>query len=263
MLVDTHSHIEMSDFTSDLGEVVARAQGCSVGAIICVGLNLSDSARAVQLAQEYPCIYATVGVHPHDAQSIVAATYPQLEELAQSAKVVAYGEIGLDFFHDLSPRAVQRERFAEQLAIAARLGLPVVIHDRDAHAETLAIIRSSPHRRGGVFHCFSGDVAFARQCLDEGFYISITGVVTFPKAQELREVVEFVPLSRLLIETDCPFLTPRPHRGKRNEPAYVSLVAQALAEIKGITVAEVALTTTANAEKLFGISLREEGSQDG
>lgn len=253
MLVDSHSHLEMREFDEDREVLIKRAKEGGVAAIVCVGINLSDSCRAVALADTEPMVYAAVGVHPHDVQGIRPDTYARLEALACSERVVAYGEIGLDFFRDWAPRAMQKERFAEQLEVAARLKKPVIIHSRDAHQETLDIIKASSHRCGGVFHCFSGDVDFARQCLEAGFYISIAGVVTFAKALTISDVVRFAPLSRMLLETDCPFLAPHPHRGKRNEPAFVEIVARQVAQIKGVTIAEVAAATSANASALFGI----------
>jgi len=247
----------MREFDNDREAVIARAAAGGLVAIICVGINLPDSTHAVTLAKAHPLLYASVGVHPHDVQSIRPETYAQLEKLATLDKVVAYGEIGLDFFRNHSPHDVQKTHFAEQLELAAKLKKPVIIHDRDAHRETLDIIKASSHRQGGVFHCFAGDVDFARQCLEAGFYISITGVVTFAKAATLVDVVRFTPLSRLLIETDCPYLTPHPYRGKRNEPAFVETVARRIAQIKGETLATVTAATSNNARTLFKIPIPE------
>lgn len=253
MLIDTHSHLEMSDFDEDRNDVIERALDNGVHAMIAVGISLQDSEDALALAQHHDAVYATVGVHPHDAQTIDDTTYDGLRRLAQHKKVVAYGEIGLDFYRNRSPRDMQIARFEEQLHLAAELSLPVVIHSRDAHSETYDILKKHKGRLRGVLHCFSGDYQMATRYIDLGYYISIPGTITFPNAGELVEVVHKVPMDSLLIETDAPFLTPVPKRGKRNEPAYVAYVAQKISEIRGITVEEVGIATTENAVKLFGI----------
>jgi TatD DNase family protein len=213
------------------------------------------------LAQQYAGIYAAVGVHPHDAKTLDAAALEELRALARSPHIVAIGEIGLDYYRDLSPRDVQRRAFQQQLELAADLGLPVIIHDRDAHDDTLAMLsewratlgaRNSP---SGVLHSFSGDVAVAERAIEAGFCIGVSGPVTYRKADQTREVARAVPLDRLLIETDAPYLTPQPYRGKRNEPAYVRSVAQAVAEARGLTLAQVAVQTTANAAALFRLTV--------
>ena len=253
MLIDTHAHLEMSDFDEDRDDVIERAIESSVHAIIAVGISLEDSEAALALAQQYDAVYATVGVHPHDAQGIDDATYDGLRRLAQHEKVVAYGEIGLDFYRDRSPRDIQIRRFEEQLNLAAELDLPVVIHSRDAHRETYEMLRRQRGRLRGVLHCFSGDYTMATRYIDLGYYLSIPGTITFPKAEALVEVVQKVPLDSLLIETDSPYLTPVPNRGKRNEPANVAYVAQKISEIRGLTLEAVGRATTDNAVDLFGI----------
>ncbi len=205
------------------------------------------------LARLYEPVYAAVGIHPHEVKEIDALTYDALRILARQEKVVAIGEIGLDFFYDLSPREVQLRCFQEQLNLADELELPVIIHDREAHAETLEILRSRKGRLQGVLHCFSGDWAMACECLELGFHLSVAGPVTYRKADQLRAVAREIPLERLLIETDAPYLAPQPYRGKRNEPAYVVETARTLAEIRGIPVDELERQTTANARRLFGI----------
>jgi TatD DNase family protein len=253
MLIDSHAHLELDEFDNDRENVISRAQQEGLEAIIVVGINLDDSRRAVELARQYDMLFATVGVHPHDVKKIQPKTYDQLAKLAQEKKVVAYGEIGLDFFRNRSPKDIQIKRFGEQLELAQTLNMPVIIHDRDAHRETVAILKNWKGEKRGVIHCFSGNYAIAKQCLDLGFYISIPGTVTYPKAEELREVVKKIPLDTILIETDCPFLPPQIYRGKRNEPAYVSHVARKIAEIKNVPLADVESQTTDNARHLFSL----------
>lgn len=254
MLIDSHTHLEMDEFEEDRDAVVARAIQAGVKFMITVGTTLAHCQKALELAGRYAEVYVAVGIHPHDVKDIDNRTYDTLRQLARRDKVVAYGEIGLDFHYDLSPRQTQIARFDEQLALAAELGLPVIIHNREAHQETLAMLND--HRQGelrGVIHCFSGDRDMAGKFLDLGFCISIPGTVTFKKAEELRQVVQYVPLTSLLIETDAPFLAPQPYRGKRNEPAYVAKTAGKIAELKGLAYEEVAQATTENALALFGL----------
>jgi len=253
MLIDTHAHLEMSEFDKDRDEVIERALKNGIDTIIAVGINLEDSEKAISLAKRHDAVYATVGVHPHDAKSINTATYDSLKKLAAREKVVAYGEIGLDFFRDRSPRDVQINRFEEQLYLAAELNLPVVIHNRDAHRETFEILKKHKGNLRGVLHCFSGDYEMAKKYIDLGYYISIPGTITFPNAGKLVEVAEKIPMESLLIETDSPFLAPVPKRGKRNEPAYVAYVAKKVSEIRGLTLEAVGIATTENAGNLFGI----------
>lgn len=253
MLIDSHAHLEMREFEHDRDEVVRRATEAGIEAIVTVGTNLRDCRKAVALAAQYESVYAVLGVHPHDVKGIDEKTYSVIRKLFSQPKVVAYGEIGLDFFRDRSPRDVQIRRFGEQLEMAGELGMPVIIHDRDAHVETLEMLRSWKGKRGGIVHCFSGDVAMAKKCLDMGFYISIPGPVTYPKSEKLLDVVRQIPLERLLVETDAPYLAPQPYRGKRNEPAYVVHTARKIAEVKGLTLAEVATTTSQNARTIFEI----------
>jgi TatD DNase family protein len=253
MFVDSHAHLEMSEFDRDREDVIRRATEGGIDYIVTVGTTVRECRKAVEIARAHPAVYAAVGIHPHDTQGIDETTYDLLKKLAREEKVVAYGEIGLDFFRNLSPPEIQTRCFAEQLAIAADLGLPVIIHDRDAHHQTVAILKNWQGSMGGVIHCFSGDAAMAVSCLEMGFYISIAGPVTFAKSERLHEVVRQVPLNRLLIETDAPYLTPQPHRGKRNEPAYVALTAKKVAELKGLSVPKVGRASTDNAIKLFGL----------
>ena len=252
MLIDSHAHLEMREFENDRSDVICRAKSAGVDFIVTVGTNVELSRKAVKLAGQHENIYATIGVHPHDVGKINNTTYDELKKLAGDKKVVAYGEIGLDYFRNIAPQALQMEKFGEQLQLAKELSLPVVIHARQAQAQSLEMIKSSGIRRG-VFHCFAGDYEMARQCLDWGFYLSVPGVVTFNKSKTMQEVVKKVPLASLLLETDCPYLTPDPFRGKRNEPAYIVYTAKKVAEIKGLSWEEVATVTAQNTLDLFRI----------
>lgn len=260
-LIDSHCHIYYDDFQHDLAQVFERAEAAGVKGMIVVGADPVTSRQAVEIAASHPALFCTVGIHPHDAAGVDEAAFMALEELARtSPKCVAIGEIGLDFYRNRSPREDQERVFRHFLQMAKRLDKPVVIHDRDAHAETLAMIREAGVTKG-VMHCFSGDLAFARQCLDLGLYLSIPGTVTYPSNEQLREVVRNVPLERLLLETDCPYLSPVPHRGKRNEPAYTRITAEKVAELRGLTVEDVGRITTMNAGRLFGIPLWDESTK--
>ena len=265
-LIDSHAHLDFSKFDGDRPAVIERARAAGVLAIVNVGTDLRTSRRAVELAEGYATIYAAVGMHPHDAKKLDGAALAELRELARRPKVVAVGEIGLDFYRDLSPRDVQRRAFQAQLAWAAKMGKPVIIHDRDAHDEIMEVLtgwargqRNSPLAgRMGVLHTFSGNLSMAEKAIDLGFYISLSGPVTYKNAGQLSSVARALPLDRLLVETDCPFLTPHPHRGKRNEPAYVRLVAERIAALRGMSFDELAKATTANAQHLFDLSNTEE-----
>ncbi len=254
MYIDTHVHLDFEDFIADEKSVVARAAEAGVERMITIGTNLERSWAAVAIADRYPGVWAAVGVHPHDAKDMTEDTVKTLKELAGGTRVVAIGETGLDYFKEYSPRTEQVRCFREQIRMAGELSLPLIIHDRDAHNDTLEVLREENARDiGGVLHCFSGDYAFARECLDLGFYISFTGIVTFPKAMAIQDVVRRMPMDRCLVETDAPFLAPVPHRGKRNEPAYVVDVARKIAEIRGSSLSEIEEWTTRNAQALFGL----------
>jgi TatD DNase family protein len=253
MLIDSHTHLEMREFESDREDVIRRAQEAGVDYMITVGTNLRDGRKAIAIAGRHKAVYAAVGVHPHDVKGINEKTYDEIRKLASQPKVVAYGEIGLDFFRNRSPQEVQIRCFGEQLELAAELGLPVIIHDRDAHEKTLAMLSGWTGSKGGVIHCFSGDAAMARKCLDMGFYLSISGPITYPKSDNLLEVVRMVPLDRLLVETDAPYLSPQPHRGHRNEPAYVAYTAKKVSEIKSLPFETIASATSGNARAVFGL----------
>jgi TatD DNase family protein len=254
MLIDSHSHIEMKAFDRDRDQVIARAKDVGVDYIIAVGISLEDCKRVVSVTKKYKKVYGVIGIHPHHAKDIDNRTYDSLRQMVNNDKIVAYGEIGLDFFRNLSPRDVQIKRFGEQLELASELGLPVVIHDREAHAQTMNILEQWEGDKRGIIHCFSGDYGMARKCLDMGFYISIPGTITFRNSGQLRDVVKKVPMDRLLVETDAPFLTPQSKRGERNEPAYVIYTALRIAEIKGVPVEEVERITYKNTLNVFGIN---------
>ena len=259
MVIDSHVHLEMREFDGDRDAVVQRAIDAGVEAMITIGTNVADCRKAVDIAKRYSAVYAAIGIHPHDAIEISGNTYDILRKLALKPKVVAFGEIGLDFFRNLSPRDIQIRRFGELLDLAVEMDLPVIIHDRDAHDQTIRMLKHWAGKRRGVIHCFSGDTVMAMQCLDMGFYISIAGPVTYPKSDKLAEVIRKVPLDRLLVETDAPYLTPQPHRGKRNESTYVLYTARRIADIKGIPLEEVGKVTTDNVRKLFHIEMVVKG----
>lgn len=259
MYIDSHAHLEMGDYDLDRDEVVKKAEEGEVEAIITVGTNLSDCMKAVQLTEKYRIVYAAIGIHPHEAKTATPETFATLRKLAENKKVVAWGEIGLDFYHRYSPPETQVEKFVEQLSIAEELDLPIIIHSREAHERTREYLLAWQGKRRGVIHCFSGDKNLARLFLDRGYYISVAGPVTFKNAVRLKEVVKYVPLDRLLIETDAPFLSPHPFRGQRNEPARVALVAAEIAAIKNLTPQKVGEITASNARNLFGLPERANG----
>ena len=261
VLIDSHAHIYYRDYAADFDDMLKRAEDAGVAAIMVVGTDIESSREAVELAEKYPQLYASVGIHPHDAGRVTDACYDVIRSLAvSSAKVVAIGEIGLDFYRDRSPRDVQELVFRRFLQLAAELNRPVIVHDRDAHDRVMTILREEPVRTG-VLHCFSGDAAMALEATALGFYISIPGTITYAGNQSLRDVVQRVSIDHMLVETDCPYLTPVPHRGKRNEPAYVLLAAEKVAEVKGLTLADVARITTKNSSDLFGINLWDQSAQ--
>jgi TatD DNase family protein len=253
VLIDTHAHLDLDDFDADRDAVISRARAAGVERVITIGIGPEECRRAIEIAEAHPFIYAAIGMHPHNAAMLGLAALDFLEQHARNPRVVALGEMGLDFFRNRSPRGDQIRAFRAQLDLAAALKLPVVIHDRDAHAETLQILREEKPPCGGVLHCFSGDTAMARSCIDLGFMISIPGTVTFKNAAMLHSVVVDTGLEHLLIETDCPFLTPAPHRGKRNEPAYARFVAEKIAELKKASIEDVIACTGANACRLFSL----------
>ena len=257
MLIDTHTHLDDPRYNDDRETMIHRARQAGVEAMVTIGCDLETSRAAVALAGQHPFVYASVGVHPHEVKHIDHGWYEEFRRLAESRKVVAYGEIGLDYYYKHSPPDVQRDRFREQIRLARELRLPVIIHTREAQEDTIAILREEGASDvGGVLHCFSGDAWLAKDALDLGFYLSFSGILTFQNAAMLREIARNTPLDRLLIETDCPYLTPVPHRGRRNEPSYVTHVAAQLAALHapGLSLEQIAHVTTENARRLFKIA---------
>jgi TatD DNase family protein len=263
MFIDSHCHIDGPEYDADRAEVIARARDAGVGTMLNVGTGDPHSGvfeRAVELAEKHPEIYAAVGVHPHDAKLFDdAAEHHLLSLVEQSKRVIAWGEIGLDYHYDHSPRDTQREVFRGQLRLARAQKLPVVIHSREADDDTIAILREelSGYDRAGVLHCFGGSLGMAQAAVELGFFISFAGNLTFKKADNLRDVAAQLPLDRMLIETDCPYLTPVPFRGKRNEPARVVETARCLAALHGQELEEIARITSENFARLFGLSAVE------
>jgi TatD DNase family protein len=321
MLIDSHAHIQLKNFDNDREAMLVRAQKAGVGYIIAIGFDLETSTGAIRLAEQYDFVYATVGMHPHDAKLLNDEIIARFREIAQHPKVIAVGEMGLDYYRNLSPRSIQQKAFEAQLRLAQELNLPIIVHDRDAHEDIMEILRQyagkmerdfsevrsnlpdewkdgrmegkgerrisvevareakQSHKsalqkgenrrrreyRRGVLHCFSGDIDMAKEAIDLGFYISIAGPVTYPKSLSLQKVAREVPMNSLLLETDCPWLapacrvagrgagSPQFRRGKRNEPAYIKVIAEKIAELRGVSITTIADATTANVKTLFGI----------
>ena len=259
MYIDSHAHIEGNEFDADREAVIQRALEAGVEIIVCVGdgeVAADSHAAAFRLADDYSFIYTTVGVHPHEARLLDDKLCAQLVELAQHPKVIAWGEIGLDYHYDNSPRDVQREAFRRQLRMARERRLPVVIHTREAEADTLAILDQEwkDSGLGGIIHCFTGTRAFAEAAIELGFLISFSGVTTFKNAEDLRDTAKHLPLDKILIETDSPFLAPVPYRGRRNEPAYVVDTARCVAEARGVELDEFGRVTSGNFKRLFRLT---------
>ena len=264
-MTDSHCHLDFPQFDRDRTDVIQRAVAAGVTTLLSIGVGTGPPVldAGLQIAEleppqpgvPWPVIYTSVGVHPHEAKLAGEADFASLERLGRHPKVLAVGEIGLDFHYDHSPREVQREVFVRQMEVARRLGKPIIIHCREAWPECLELLRAHwrPHGLGGVLHCFSGDAQVAREGLDMGFLVSFAGNVTFAKADDLRQVARSIPADRLLIETDCPYLAPVPYRGKRNEPAYVAAVAQRLAEVRGVPTEDLARQTSENFRRGFRV----------
>jgi TatD DNase family protein len=251
-LFDTHAHLHFPEFAADLDAVLERARAAGVRRILTIGTDVPTSRAAAALAFREPDVWAAVGIHPHEAADADDTALAEIERLAGSPRVVAIGETGLDFFRNLAPREAQERALRDQLALARRTRKPVLIHCREAHEETLSLLGAADVREhGGIMHCFSGDVAIARRCLDLGLLVSLAGPVTYPKPGALPEVARFVPADRLVVETDCPFLPPQPYRGKRNEPAYLAITATRVAELRGEPLAELAARMSENARTLL------------
>lgn len=255
MLIDSHAHLDDPRFDNDRDKLINSLKNNGVEIVINIGADLQTSIASVALAEKYDHIYAAIGVHPHSAKEVDNSTIEVLRSFAKRDKVVAIGEIGLDYYYDNSPRDLQRKWFIEQLNLAKELDLPVVIHTREAQQETFDIIKDAAKdgKLRGVLHCFSGSPEIAMEYIKMGLYISLGGPVTFKNSRVSKDVAKAVPLDKLLIETDCPYLTPEPHRGKRNEPVFVKYVAGTIAELRGITYEELAKTTNKNTRDLFGI----------
>jgi len=256
-LVDTHAHLDADEFDTDRSEVIARAHDTGVTTIITVGTGVGSGRRSIELSEKYPDILVAIGIHPHASSNATGAEINSIARLAEHPKVVAIGEIGLDFYRDYSPRESQLQVFQQQLDLAARLDLPVVIHCREAHEEMLAILHNWTARHAerpspGVIHCFMGDGETARQYLEMGFYLSLGGYITYPVNRDAHDVIRSIPADRLMVETDCPFLAPQRYRGQRNEPSYVRYTAEELAGIRDAHLETLARETTENARRLFG-----------
>jgi TatD DNase family protein len=257
-IVDSHCHLDFEDFRDDLPSVLERGRGAGLIAMVCVGsgADLATAERAVALANREHDVFAAVGIHPHDAAKITPDFWPALERMAGDPRVVGIGETGLDYFYDHSPRHVQREVFVAFLRLATAAQRPVICHVRDAHEDAIGVLRAGPiPEAGGVIHCFTGNVEDARKYLDLGMHLSFSGVITFKKADDVRKAAVFAPDDRIMVETDSPYLAPIPHRGKRNEPAFVVKSLEALAQVRGISLARAAEVTTGNAFRLFRLSL--------
>lgn len=253
MLFDSHAHVDDSRFDEDRNEVIKRAAEAGLVGILNAGACMESSARSIALAQEHDMVYAAVGIHPHDAKEAKDHDYEQLAVWSSLAKVVAIGEIGLDYYYDMSPRDVQQQVFVRHIDVARQMGKPIIIHDRDAHGDVMTILKKEAKGLTGVLHCFSGSLEMAKEVIKMGFYVSFAGPVTYAKDGKLKEVAAAVPLERILVETDCPYLTPQPYRGRRNEPAHVKFTAEEVARVRGMDFEALAEAATANTKRLFGI----------
>ena len=251
MFVDTHAHLQWSSFDGDREEVIVRARKAGVENIVNIGFDIDGSRKAIDLAEKHKGLWATVGIHPHQASQFNDGILGTLRKLCENPRVVAVGEIGLDYYRNLSPRGAQREAFRAQLLLATELKLPVVIHDRDAHIEILDILSEFKGKTRGVMHYFSGDRKMAEKCIKSGFYISFAGPVTFPHSSSQHEIAKRIDLNRMLLETDSPWLAPQNARGKRNEPAFIPFIAKKVASLRGIPLNELAEATTQNAKRIF------------
>lgn len=255
MLIDTHSHIDMENFETRFDEVIQKAKDYGVEKIVIPGVEPKGFERIACLCEKYQNVYGAVGVHPEEVNSFDEEAQELMKQYLKSPKIIAVGEIGLDYYWDKSQVELQKEIFEKQILIAKEAGKPVLVHDREAHLDSFEILKKTKANEVGVvMHCFSGSPEFAMECVREGFYIALGGVVTFKNAKKVKEVAKIVPLDRLLLETDAPYMAPVPFRGKENEPAYVKLVAEEIAQLRGISFDEVAEATTANAKKLLNLS---------
>lgn len=251
ILVDTHAHIDEEGFAADFDEMLARAYANDVKYIVNIGANMDESRVSIELADKYDSIYATVGVHPHDVEEVDDKALDRLAAWCTHDKVVAVGEIGLDYFRSQTSKEMQARAFAAQLDVARQMHMPVSIHDRDAHGDIMRMLKKEGSGINGILHCFSGSWEMAKELIKMDYYIAIGGAVTFKNAAKLPEIAANIPLDYLLLETDCPYLAPHPHRGTRNEPANIRLIAEFIAGIRGITLEELAAATTANAARIM------------
>lgn len=252
MLVDTHAHLNDEKFNEDRAEVIKRAKEVGVETIINIGYNRETILSTIELVEQYDFIFGAVGWHPNDAHEMKEEDFDWLKEITQHPKILAIGEIGLDYYWDFAPKEVQQEIFRKQIQLAKQVNLPIIIHDRDAHQDICSILREEGAKDvGGIIHSFSGSMEMAKECIDLGFYISFSGPVTFKNAKKPKEVATHIPIDRILLETDSPYLTPEPYRGKRNESAYVKFVATKIAELRGMDVEEIAQITTRNANQIL------------
>ncbi len=252
-LIDTHSHIDMPDF-SDLEETIARAKEAGVEKIIIPSVDKNSFEKVIEISNKYKETYCALGIHPSESKKAKDEDFEKIIELSSNKKVVAIGECGLDYYHDKTFITEQKRAFLKQIEIAKALKKPLIVHNREAHKDTYDLLTQNINGEIGVImHCFSGSLEFAKECIKKGFYIAIGGVVTFKNAKKVHEIAKNIPLEHILIETDAPYLTPVPHRGERNEPAYVKFVAEEIAKIRGVSFEEVAEITTQNARKVFGI----------
>lgn len=255
MFIDSHAHLDDKRFDADRDMLIKNLKNNKVDYVFNIGADLKTSQASVKLANKYDNIYAVVGVHPHSAKEVDGETIERLRELSKEDKVIAIGEIGLDYYYDNSPRDLQVKWFKEQIKLAKEVELPIVVHTRDAAQETFDILKENAKDHPVILHCYSGSVEMAEEYVKLGYYISLAGPLTFKNARLPKEVAEKIPMDRLLIETDCPYLTPTPYRGKRNEPIFVKYVAEEIAKIKGISLEEVARTTSENTKKAFKVKL--------
>lgn len=254
MLFDTHTHYDDNRFNEDRHEVIERVHEEGVSYLVNASSNMNSVKMGLDLTKKYPFIYTAVGIHPHHADEVTDETLELLYELACCDKVVGIGEIGLDYYYNFSPKEVQKKAFSKQINIAKELLLPIIVHNRDSHEDTLKIIKNEKAKKvGGVFHCYSGSAEMVKEILDNDFYISFAGPITFKNSKKAPKVISCVPTDRLLVETDCPYLTPEPFRGKRNDSRYIKYIIKKMAEIKGFTYEEMAVITRENAKKLFKI----------
>jgi TatD DNase family protein len=261
-IIDTHAHLDMPEFDSDREEVIGRAKDKGVSTIITIGIDLESCRKAIDIAEKHPGIWAGIGIHPQESKGVSKQDVGKLEEMARHPKVVGIGELGLDYYHQYSPKESQLTVLHWQLEIAERVSLPIIIHCRQAQEDMLPIIRdwcqSNKMPEGkprGVLHCFSGDENLAKNYVDMGFYISLGGYIGYPSSAKLRDTIKKIPSDKIVVETDCPFLPPQKYRGKRNEPAYTAITMEALAEIKGISYDEMARQTTENAIRVFNLNI--------